>query len=229
MTIPPVLETQLDACAWYRRQPEALKSAIVQHGRVVTLAAWQTAYLEGDENTGLWIILAGELRLHMSAGHDASALFATARAGTLFGRSRVGGADARIVTAVAGEPSRALLLSDRAIERIAADHPAMWRALADALHMQLDTILAALGQMLLLRPRARIAARLLALGVPGGDGEPPRVELSQADLGEMCGLSRKSINGHLGALEQDGLIARHYVAIILRDQPGLRRVAQGEQ
>jgi CRP-like cAMP-binding protein len=211
---------QLQVCGWYQRQPVALRAAIMREGRVITLDAGQTAYLEGDEDTGLWIVLMGELRLHMSAGEDRSALFATAAPGALFGRSRVGGADARIVTAIASDASRALLLSDRAIERIAADQPLMWRALADALHSQLDGMLAALGQMLLLPPRARIAARLLALASATG-----QISLSQNDVAEMCGLSRKSVNGHLAAMERAGLIERGYMAIRIHNPAGLRRMA----
>lgn len=216
---------QLQACSWYQRQPASLREAIAREGRVVTLHAGQTAYLEGDEDTGLWIVLSGELRLLMSAGEDRSALFATARPGTLFGRSRVGGADARIVTAVAGEHSRALLLSDRAMERIAADQPVMWRALADALHSQLDGMIAALGQMLLLPPRARIASRLLTLAIRPADGGAPGVTHSQTDIAEMCGLSRKSVNGHLAAMERAGWIERGYMQIAIRNPAALRRAA----
>ena len=219
---------QLQDCSWYRRQPAALRTAIAREGRVVTLDAGHTAYLEGDEDTGLWIVLDGEVRLHMSAGEDASALFAIANPGALFGRSRVGGADARVVTAVASEASRALLLSDGAMERIAADQPLMWRALADALHSQLDGMIAALGQMLLLPPRPRIAARLLALARPApataSDGAP-RVTVTQAALAEMCGLSRKVVNGHLSVLEDAGAIERCYGEIHIRNAAALRRLA----
>lgn len=211
---------QLQVSKWFRQQPAALREAIAREGRVVALDAGQTAYLEGDEDTGLWIVLAGELRLLMSAGEDRAALFATAEPGALFGRSRVGGADTRIVTAVAGEPSRALLLSDGAMARIAADQPLMWRALAGALHSQLDGIIAALGQMLLLPPRARIAARLIALADAGGT-----IRLTQADIAEMCGLSRKSVNGHLSAMERAGWIERGYMEIMIRNPAGIRRVA----
>lgn len=214
------IHEQLQICSWFKRQGSAIRAAIVREGRVVALDSGQTAYLEGDEDTGLWIVLDGELRLHMSAGEDRSALFATAVPGALFGRSRVGGADARIVTAIASDASRALLLSDRAIERIAAEQPLMWRALADALHNQLDGLLAALSQMLLLPPRPRIAARLLAQADATG-----AIRLTQGDIAEMCGLSRKSVNGHLSAMERAGWIERRYMAIIIRNPAGLRRAA----
>jgi len=222
------IEPLLRPCGWYQRQPVPLRAAIVREGRVVSLDAGQTAYLEGDAHTGLWIVLEGSMRLSMSAGQDRSALFATAQPGALFGRSRVGGADARIVTAVAGEPSRALQLSDRAMERIAADQPLMWRALADALHNQLDGVIAALGQMLLLRAPARIAARLLALAQPDPEGGPPLVPLSQTDLAEMCGLSRKTVNGHLDRLDRAGLIERCYATIFIHDVAGLRHIVEAE-
>ena len=106
------------------------------------------------------------------------------------------------------------------------------RALADALHSQLDGILAALGQMLLLPPRPRIAARLLALARPAPAPAPatdsdgaPRVTVTQAALAEMCGLSRKVVNAHLAALDDAGWIERCYGAIHIRNAAVLRRLA----
>lgn len=213
-------DADLAPIGWFRHQPQALRAAMLAQLRPVTLAAGQTAYLEGDEDTGLWLIRDGLLRLELPVGEDRAALIGLMPGGSVFGRSRMGGAASRIVSARAARPTRALLLSDRAMERIAAEHPHMWRALSEAVHGQLDAALVALAQQLTLAPLARVAARLLQFA------QGAAVPLAQADLGELTGLSRKAVNAHLATLEQQGLIARGYRNVIVTNRPGLMRYAR---
>lgn len=213
------LAPALDRCLWYRRQPEELRAAIRHEGRAVSLASGQIAYLEGDASTGLWIVLDGLLRLELPIGAERTALVGLAPAGAVFGRSRTGGAAGRIVSARAARPTRALQLSDAAIARIADRDGRMWRALSEAVQNQLDTTLVALGQLLCLPPAGRIAARLLMLAQEGS------AIVTQADLAELTGLSRKVVNGHLGAMEDAGLIRRSYRRIALLDPAALGGLA----
>lgn len=215
-----LIDADLAAIGWFRHQPDALRAAMLAQLRPVTLAAGQTAYLEGDEDTGLWLVRDGLLRLELPIGEDRAALIGLMPGGSVFGRSRMGGAASRIVSARAARPTRALLLSDRAMERIAADHPHMWRALSEAVHGQLDAALVALAQQLTLAPLARVAARLLQFAQ--GDAVP----LGQADLGELTGLSRKAVNAHLATLEGQGLIARGYRNVTVTNRLGLMRYAR---
>lgn len=214
-------EGDLSHVLWFTHQPAPLRAAMLVQMRRVSLAAGQTAYLEGDEDTGLWIVLDGLLRLELPVGDDRAALIGFMAGGSVFGRSRSGGAATRIVSARAARPTQALLLSDRAMERIATDHPHMWRALSEAVHGQLDTALVALAQQLTLGPQARIAERLRQMGQTGA------VALSQADLAELTGLSRKAVNAHLAQLETRGLIARGYRRIAITDAAGLAAAAGG--
>lgn len=214
-------ESDLSHISWFNHQPAPLRAAMLVQMRRVSLAAGQTAYLEGDGDTGLWIVLDGLLRLELPVGDDRAALIGLMAGGSVFGRSRSGGAETRIVSARAARPTQALLLSDRAMERIAADHPSMWRALSEAVHGQLDAALVALAQQLTLDPQARVAERLRQIGQAGV------AVLSQSDLAELTGLSRKAVNGHLAQLEARGLIARGYRRIAIIDAAGLAAVTGG--
>jgi hypothetical protein len=62
---------------------------------------------------------------------------------------------------------------------------------------------------------------------PAGAAQPV-VRLSQQAIGEMIGVTRKTVNAHLAAFERDQLITASYNRIILRDVAGLRRVAESE-
>ena len=66
--------------------------------------------------------------------------------------------------------------------------------------------------------------------IPGGCGPPggtAAIALSQQLLAEMTGLTRKTVNAHLSALEARGLIAIRYGGVLVRDPDGLRRMANG--
>ncbi|MFT3977946.1 MAG: Crp/Fnr family transcriptional regulator [Sphingomonas bacterium] len=205
--------------AWFAHLPPPLRAALLRAGRAVRLDAGQWVYGEGDEETGVVLVLSGALRIEASAGRERDVLVNLLPAGTAFGQSRRGGGGPRIVTARAAGAATVLLIADAALERIAADHPSLWRGVSELVYGQLDAMVRLAAQMLALGPRARIAARLLALGSDGV------ARVNQSDLAEMCGLSRKAASAHLAALEASGAIARGYGRIEVKDAATLRRMA----
>lgn len=205
---------QLLCSRWFASQPEPLQEALAKAGRAVALSAGQWVYGEGDESTGLVIVTDGMLRLEAAAG-ERTILVGVAIAGGTFGQSRRRGGGPRIVTARAGPASRVVTIGDAALERIGAELPELWQAVSELVYGQLDISVHGLAQMLALPPRGRIAARLLQFAGPGA------VPLSQTDLAELCGLSRKSANAHLAALEAAGVIRRGYGSIRIVDDKRL--------
>ncbi|MEH3124202.1 MAG: Crp/Fnr family transcriptional regulator [Sphingomonas phyllosphaerae] len=202
---------------WFARQPQALRVALATSGRAISLAPGQWVYGEGDDATGLVMVLDGLLRLEATVG-ERNVLVGVARAGGSFGQSQRRGGGPRIVTARAGPASRVVTVSDAALERIGADHSIMWQAVSELVYAQLDASVHGLAQMLALPPRARIAARLMLFA------DERVVPLAQSDLAELCGLSRKAANTHLAALEAAGAIRRGYGAIHLLDRAMLGRI-----
>lgn len=79
------------------------------------------------------------------------------------------------------------------------------------------------ADLISLGPRQRLAARLLAAAEGLGSTE---IMLSQELLGELTGLTRKTVNHHLGALERAGLIKAGYGRISICNSAELRRVAE---
>lgn len=203
---------------WFARQPVAVRMRIAAEARSATLAAGQWVYGEGDETTGLVMVVTGMLRLEAAVG-ERMVLVGVARAGGAFGQSKRRGGGPRIVTARAGPASRIVTVSDAALERIGAELPMLWQGVSELVYGQLDASVHGLAQMLALPPAARIAARLMLFV---DDGEVP---LSQAGLAELCGLSRKTANAHLSSMEAAGVIARGYGSIRLLDRAALARLA----
>lgn len=214
---------QLRAIPWPGERWAALVEPMIAHGRIVSLAAGQWVQAEGDEETGAVVVLSGALELYCRAPGDREVLISRVAEGTAFGQTERFGGGPRLLTVICREPARLLVLSDHALARIGAETPRIWEAVAGLLYTSLRNILYALAEATALPPRARVASRieLLARDLP----PPRRLRLTQEALGEMVGLTRKTVNAHLAALEGMRLIRRTYGGLDVIDPAGLRRVA----
>ena len=205
---------------WFATLDPALAAELIAAGRVVALDAGQWIYSEGDEEPGLCLVVEGVLRLEASVGPDRDVLIGLAGPGQAIGQSRRFGGGRRIVTARAQRKARVLLVPDAALPGIAARQPGAWPATMALLYDQLDVAVHNAALNLCLSPRERVAARLAQLA--GDKGEVPA---TQADLAEMCGLSRKSASGHILALAKRGWVVPGYRSLRVLDTAALRRVA----
>jgi CRP/FNR family transcriptional regulator, cyclic AMP receptor protein len=132
----------------------------------------------------------------------------------------------RVVTAVCAVPSTLLSVSERALEDVAARWPTLWRALAASAYGYTRSTVRALAELIALPPRQRLAARLLLMAAPARGATPAVVNLTQQAIGEMIGVTRKTINGYLADFERQRLLRTCYQRIVLQDPAGLRRIAE---
>lgn len=205
---------------WFAALDPALAAALVAAGRVVTLGEGQWIYSEGDEETGLCLVVDGVLRLEASVGPDRDVLIGLAGPGQAIGQSRRFGGGRRIITARAQRAARVLLVPDAALPGIAASIPGAWAGIVSLLYDQLDAAVHGAALNLSLTPRQRIAIRLAQLADARGE-----VPATQADIAEMCGLSRKAASGHILALATRGWVAPGYRSLRVLDGAALRGFA----
>lgn len=206
---------------WFARQPAALRERLVAGGRTVELQRGQWVYSQGDEGTGLCAVLDGALRMEVALDAERDVMIGLASAPTILGQARRSGGGPRIITVRANTPARVLMIADDALDRAAATDVALWRAINELVYAQLEQATRLAAYLLVQTAEGRVALRLLQFA--DGDSVP----VSQSDLAEMTGLSRKTVNGHLAALERKGVIARGYRAITVVDHAALERIARG--
>jgi len=211
------------AIPWFAGQPPALRSALLAAGRLSRRGAGEWVHGEGDEETGVLAVVDGGLKLYSQASGGREALFGLLPAGTVIGQSAAFGGGPRIVTAIAARPSQIFTLSDRALRQVAAAQPELWQALSALVYGQLRNMTQGLAELLALKPRERMIARLLQFAAMTGGV----AEVSQADLAEMIGVTRKAVNGWLGALEAEGRLRVGYGEVEVLDRPGLERMLAG--
>jgi len=207
------------AIPWFAGQPPALRAALLRAGRLSRRGAGEWLHGEGDEETGVLAVVDGGLKLYSQAPGGREVLFGLLPAGTVIGQSAAFGGGPRLVTAIAARPSTVFTLSDRALRQVAASQPGLWEALSALVYGQLRNATQGLAEVLALKPRERMIARLLQFVRPDG-----AVRISQADLAELIGVTRKAVNGWLGELEGRGLVVRRYGVIAVLDRAGLERM-----
>ncbi len=212
---------------WLKDYPAELTERLVTEGRLMRLNVGKWAQTEGDDRNGLFVVIDGLLHSYCAAPGDRLVMIGFAEPGSVLGHATRYSGGPRLVTAVCAEPSILLEISESALDRVATQSPEIWRAIAGFAYAHMRSTLRMAAEVISLRPRERIAARLLATARDDQIDEAPVIKISQEMLGEMMGVTRKTINFHLSAFERDGLIRLGYGRIELCDISGLRAIANG--
>lgn len=218
----------LRTAGWLKDYPEQLSESLAAEGSLVQLNAGEWAQTEGDDRSGLFVVIEGVLHSYCATPGDRVVMIGLAEAGAVLGHATRFSGGPRLVTAVCVEPSILLEITETALDRVAERHPEIWRAIADLSYANMRNIVRMAAEVISLRPRERVAARLLASVQRHNEilkDEHPTIRLSQEMLGEMIGVTRKTVNAHLSQFERDGLIKVGYGWIKLCDLDGLRAVA----
>lgn len=215
----------LAQAGWLAGQTPALTEALLAQGRLVRLGAGQWAQAEGDEETGLLVVVEGAVQLYCQAPGDREVLVGHVEAGAALGQTMRFGGGPRIVTAISVAPSLLLLVADSALERIGHGQPDIWRAVASLVYAQLRLTVRAGAETVSLPPRQRLASRLRLLTRATERQGPVVLHLSQQALAELIGVTRKTVNICLAEFVRQGLVELGYGRITVTDPRGLDRVA----
>jgi CRP/FNR family cyclic AMP-dependent transcriptional regulator len=210
---------------WFAGLPDVVQAALVEAGRRTTLAKGQWLYAEGDASSGLSAVLTGSLRVAVSVGPERDVLFDIAGPGAILGHPVGLAGRPRLSTARAGARSQVFAVPYAQVQTIGAAHPMLLRALDELYHYQVGYILLIAAGALSLAPRARVAGRLLLIAQNRLD-QTDFVPVTQADLAEMTGLSRKSAHGHLQALRRMRIVEVVYGGVRILDQARLLTLAE---
>lgn len=215
----------LRSAAWLQGYPDDLITRLVSEGRLTRLNTGEWAQAEGDDRPGLSVVISGQLHSYCAAPGDREVLIGLVGSGSVIGHATRYSGGPRLVTAVCVEPSTLLELSVEALDRVGAAAPDIWQAMAGFAYAHMRSAVRMAAEVISLRPRERIAARLLAFHEHGQATDRHIIKVSQELLGEMMGLTRKTINCHLANFEAAGLITLGYGKIELTDIAGLKLIS----
>lgn len=217
----------LSEADWLKNYPREIAENLVSEGQLINLSVGEWAQAEGDDRSGLFVVIDGLLHSYYAPLGDRVIMVGFAEPGSVIGHATRYSGGPRHVTAVCAQPSIILEVSESGLDRVAAQSPEIWQAIASFAYNSMRNALRLAAEVISLQPRERIAARLLTIPKSEHVDGVPVIKVSQELLGEMIGVTRKTINQHLSAFERDGLIRVGYGRIELLDLAGLEVIASG--
>jgi CRP-like cAMP-binding protein len=214
---------------WFSASAPSLRQALVRDGVVRSVRPGSMVYCAGSEPSGLFAVLAGEVRLLHYSSTGKYAFYHILQPLHWFGGlSEFDGLD-RFSDAVAWSATRLLHLGHAALQRLLADDPRLYRDLGMMICRDLRTTLDMVADAKATPPRAQ-TAQLLAMMSMARQGEPDcGLDLTQEQLAAMVGVSRQTMNKILQQFERRNLVRRRYGKVIALDPGMLAEAARDGQ
>jgi CRP-like cAMP-binding protein len=216
---------------WFGGLEPELQELILRRSRVLTYGKGQLLQMEEGEAVGLFAVLDGRVLLMRYVNSDRPVLVHVAGPGWWFGEMSLF-SPAPMATAVAQGPLTALVFPRASFLGVVAAEPRHYAAFAQLAFSRYRVLLRyyseARGLSLDDRLRLRLAdlAELRRLDV-AIEGKAVTLEMSQAELAVLVGLSRQKLNSRLRDLQAQGWIEVGPRRIVVRDAEGLRAATLG--
>lgn len=195
---------------WFASLSLAMQEKLVAHSEVVRLSPGTTLFKFGDPIDGLYVALEGDLRAYVTGEDGERVFFRALGPGSWFGDSGLLDPDAqRLFDVTAASTATAMFLSAQAHRELSEADPAFYRAFVQLMCIHTRHVTRILIETRSEAPR-RTARALLRLarahGIPASDGMRLAMNLSQADLASLVGVSRQYMNELIARWEQEGFL-----------------------
>lgn len=195
---------------WFASLPAAMQERIVARGKIVRVKANTALYKIGDPVDGLYVALDGDLRIY-AYGDERERIFLRALGpGSWFGDVHlVDEYPKRTLEVWAAANSSVFFLPIADYNELTQSDPECYRAFVRLMSMHVRHTMRILVEARSEAPRrtARALLRLaLAHGIETEQGTRLGMNLSQADLASLVGVSRQYMNELIARWENDGIL-----------------------
>jgi CRP-like cAMP-binding protein len=205
---------------WFRRQTPELQRWLVAEAQTVRAEAGRWLYDAGEEAHGLYGVLAGSVRIFVQMGDGDYALSNVVSRGSIFGYSARLVGKRRLVTAQVRERSTLIYVPEAGLEAIARKLPDLWLHFAELASEHLMAATRAMVANARATPHERVAMHLRVLA--DEETTPADISITQDELAELSGLSRKTVNQVLAKLVACGAVETGYRRIRILNTENLR-------
>jgi CRP/FNR family cyclic AMP-dependent transcriptional regulator len=220
----------LKRCALFTRVDDATLDTVCASLRVRRYRRNETIFHQGDPGDALYIIESGSVKVVLPSpeGEDA-AIIATLDRGTFFGELALLDGAEHSATAIAVEPTQALVLRREPFEQLVEEEPDLRRALMAGLVAELRRLTSHVGELHFLDLPGRLASRIVTIARETQPGRTTDLVLewpyTQSDLAGMIGGTRQTVNRLLQDLVARGLIQLEREQLLIPDLAALARSA----
>ena len=192
----------------------------------------QMIFQKGDAGDSLMAVLAGRVKISTVSADGKEVVFNIINAGEIFGEIALLDGGVRTADATPLEKSHLLILRRSDFIGFFERHTSFAVSLMEVLCERIRRTTELVEDSIFLDVAARIARRLMYLSreqrQAGGD-DPIKLKISQQELGDFAGISRKTTNRILNQWREMGIIELGYGALTLNDRTAIERLAsEGE-
>jgi CRP/FNR family transcriptional regulator, cyclic AMP receptor protein len=219
----------LGECILFREFGAEERSALFARIRIRTYSAGETIFRMGSPGDRMMAVLGGSVRISVPSPEGREVLLAILQPGEVFGEIALLDNKERTADAAALAACDLAILERQDVLAFLDRHPEIWRKLVQVLCGRLRNTDQHIAELALLQLPTRLAKVLLRFAnIEGLPGAAPllRVQLSQRELGNICGTSRESINKCLGAWQRRGIVEIDDGTVILAKRSALEEVAE---
>ena len=177
---------------------------------------------EGDKTEGLYIIVAGRVRIFLANENGKEVTLGVEGPGEYFGEMTLDGGP-RSASVVTLEPSRFLVVPRADLEAFLGEHPAFAVHVLGKLIRRVRILTNNVKSLALQDVYGRMVRLMMELSDAVGEERVVREKLTQQDIADRVGSSREMVNRVMKELTTGGYVAvrdgRH---VILRKLPAAR-------
>jgi CRP/FNR family cyclic AMP-dependent transcriptional regulator len=171
----------------------------------------EVIFHQGDVGTALFIVRKGEVAIRLSSSEGQVVTLALVGRGYAFGELALLDGEPRSTDAVAQEETDLLKLQREDFQRFLSERPQVAMDLLAVLSRMVRRVTQHVHDAAFLDARARLARVLLDLaqtqGQPAPNGAVVIPKRTQAELANLCGITRESVNKWLSYYKREGLLA----------------------
>lgn len=194
----------------------------------------EVVFHQGDPGDALHVVVEGAVNIVLPSPGDAEpAILTTLHPGDFFGELALLDGAPHSATAVALEPTEALLLGREAFDRLLDAEPSLRRSLLASIAGELRRLTAHVEALHFLGLEARLAARVTMLVRDAAPDARRDVRIpwpyTQAELAGMIGAARETVNRLLGDLAGRDLLRVERDTLVVPDLDALAAVAGGPE
>jgi CRP/FNR family transcriptional regulator len=197
--------------------------------RMLEVKRGQRIYMRGDPSDQVFLLKVGVVRISSLASDQQETILALLYPGDIFGELAIVDDAPRDHLATAHEDVVLCALSRDLLLKMAQEIPALGYQITKIMGLRLRRFHTRVEELLCKSAHARIAHTLLDLasdyGIPDNEGVLIPLRLNQADLGNLVGLARETVNVVLQDFRQRGLVEAGRRTIRINDPVRLRTVA----
>lgn len=205
------------------RLPDAISGPLFAGCSAELHRAGTDLFLQDDPAERLYVLLKGTVEISIYA-RSGRKLVANIQNGGLLGEIATLDGGNRTATATCVTDCEVISISRRQMLDRMRQSPDIALYMIELLCSRIRRISDELGDQALLNIEARLAKRLLSLSetMAGPDGW---IRISQADLAELVGATRESVNKTLKQWLRDGYVENRREAILVKGREALQRIS----